>query len=203
MMHVNVIARNVDDPLCESFSWLSGRACPQGTHSFGITGGTCFGDSIENLEDSVTKVGDFVISSIPPGIYTIEVEEVVGDEIAQTLAPGLFNEYIYGDAEFWNEGDSANDPTYLTSSTITIAAGETREDIDIILNRNEVTEDRIKYIPLDTFTPGPGTRCPEESPVNYAQMIGIDDGGSTGNTGDTAGSTGSSSGGCSLVGETY
>ena len=80
-----------------------------------------------------------------------------------------------------------------------VAAGETRENVDIILNRSEVTDDRIKYIPLDTFAPGPGTRCPEEPPVDYAEMIGIDEGGSS-NTGDTTGSTSSgSSGGCGLI----
>ncbi len=185
MIHVNVIARNVDDPLCEAYSYLSGRRCESSTSSL------CESDEIPWHDDS-----SFEISGLPPGSYTLEVEEVADESLAMTLAPGLVDPFIYGDAEFWNEGDAAGDPSNLTFSTITLAAGETRENVDIILNRSEVTDDRVKYIPLDTFTQGPGTRCPEEPPVDYAEMIGIDEGGDS----DDGGSA-PVSGGCSLVRE--
>ncbi len=185
MIHVNVIARNIDDPLCEAYSYLSGRLCEAASS----TG--CESSSTPSDRDS-----SYEISDLPPGSYTLEVEEVADESLAMTLAPGLVDPFIYGDAEFWNEGDAAGDPSNLTFSTITLAAGETRENVDIILNRSEVTDDRVKYIPLDTFTPGPGTRCPEEPPVDYAEMIGIDEGGDS----DDGDSTSPSGGGCSLIG---
>ncbi len=191
MMHVNVIARNVEDPLCEAYSWLSARECDAAFTS------TCEAALVES-PGSVANTG-FSISALPPGTYTVEVEEVADESLAMTLAPGLVDPFIYGDAEFWNEGEQA-DESYLLSSTITLAAGETREGIDIILNRSEVTEDRIKYIPLDTFTAGPGTRCPEEPPVDYAEMIGVEEAGGSDSDGETAeGSTSASTGGCSLI----
>lgn len=173
MIHVNVIARNVDDPLCEVYSYLSGRFCEYATSSLCETGGTA------GYDDS-----SYTISSLPPGSYTLEVEEVADDGLAITIAPGLIDPFIYGDAEFWNDGDAVSED-HLTSSVITLAAGETRENVDIILNRSEVTDDRIKFIPLDTFTPGPGTRCPE------------DDSGDASGTTDTIDSE--SAGGCSLI----
>ena len=182
--YTNVIARNVDDPLCEAFSFLAGRICQ-------------FASSAVFCDEPVDNNSEYIIWGLPPGTYTLEVEDIADDNLAMTLAPGLVDPFIYGDAEFWNEGDAAGDASYLTSNTITLAAGETRENVDIILNRSEVTDARIKYIPLDTFTPGPGTRCPEEPPVDYAEMIGIDEGDSS--TGSTDSTTSGSSGGCSLV----
>jgi hypothetical protein len=181
MIHVNVIARNVDDPLCEAYSFLSGRICEAASTTLCET--SDFNDS------------SYLINGLPPGSYTLEVEEVADDSLALTLAPGLVDPFIYGDAEFWNEGDAAGDPSNLASSTITLAAGETRENVDIILNRSEVTDDRIKFIPLDTFIAGPGTRCPEEPPVDYAAMIGIDES-DPGGTTDVIDSE--SAGGCNL-----
>ncbi len=181
VMHANVIARNIDDPLCEAFSMLSARECEY--------------SSQEICEDAGFTEANYEITGLPPGTYTLEVEEVADESLAMTLAPGLVDPFIYGDSEFWNEGDAAGDSSNLTSSTITLAAGETRENVDIILNRSEVTDDRVKYIPLDTFTPGPGTRCPEEPPIDYAEMIGIDEGE---DTTDDGGST-PVSGGCSMV----
>ena len=189
MMHVNVIARNTDDPLCEAYSFLSGRICPP---LYVGTSTNCFDSDFNNVE-----ISDFAIAGLPPGSYTLEVEEVANDSLGQTLAPGLLpDEDIFGDAEFWNEGDAVSESN-TTSSIITLAVGETRENIDIILNRSEVTEDRIKFIPLDTFTPGPGTRCPSEPPVDYAAMIGIEesDPDDTSDTSDPSPSVG----GCSLM----
>lgn len=184
MIHVNVIARNTDDPLCEAYSYLSGRFCRYSTSQL------CEFSGESGYDDS-----SFTISGLPPGIYTLEVEEVADYNLAFTLAPGLVDPFIYGDAEFWNEGDAAGDPSNTTSSIITLAAGENRENVDIILNRSEVTDDRIKFIPLDTFTPGPGTRCPEKPPIDYAAMIGITE--TDPSTPSNPGS--SSSGGCSLI----
>lgn len=158
MSHVNVIVRNIEDPLCEAFSLMTDRTCTASNTACGSDG-----------------TGAYEINGLPAGSYTLEVEEVADKSLAATLVPGLVNPFIDGDAEFWNDGDAAGDPSNLTSSTITLAPGETRENVDIILDRSEVTADRIKFIPSDTFTPGPGTRCPEKPLVDYAAMIGIDE----------------------------
>ncbi|QQR81659.1 MAG: hypothetical protein IPJ69_06020 [Deltaproteobacteria bacterium] len=157
MYHVNVVARNIEDPLCETYSFLSGRSCFFNT--------TC------NIPGRDADAG-YIISSIPSGTYTVEAEEVADSGIARTYAPPLFDEFIYGDAEFWNTDDAADEVNTL-SSTLSVTAGETKENINITLNRNSVTSDRVKYISLDTFTPGPATRCPTSPPIDYASLIGI------------------------------
>jgi len=196
MMHVNVIARNIEDPLCEAYSFLSGRVCPVNTHSLTLNMDSCFDNNGSGLVES----GNFSFSSLPAGAYTLEVEEVANTQLAQTLAPGLFDEFIFGDAEFWNENDIANESNTL-SSTITLAAGETKDNINIILNRNSVTDDRIKYIPLSTFTRGLGTQCQPTS-KNYATLLGVSE------PSDTSGNTSGGNpivheritpGGCSLI----
>jgi hypothetical protein len=176
MMHVNVVARNVEDPLCRAYSTLTARECESSTQAI------C--ESLGYIN------ADFLISALPPGTYTLEVEEVADDDFASTVAPGLVDSFICGDAEFWNEPDIANeDNTSFTE--ITLGAGETRENIDITLNRSEVTDDRIKFLPLSTFIPGPATDCPQEPPINYAELIGIEE--------QPPPSSSSSSGGCSLL----
>ncbi len=179
MPHVNVVARNVEDPLCKTYSFLSGRICQ-------------FSSNAEFCDEPIDDNSEYTLIGLPPGTYTLEVEEIADEDLAFTYAPGLFEPFIHGDAEFWNENDAANESNTLFTE-ITLAAGETRQDIDIILNRSEVTDDRIKFLPLDTFTAGPGTDCPEEPPVNYAELIGIDEGG------EEPPPTSGGSGGCSLA----
>lgn len=187
MQFANVIARNVEDPLCEAYSFVSGRICPEGTRVSDLTNGICLAvGKSERVETS-----DFVLSGLPVGTYTLEIEEVADDSLAMTLAPGIEGAYIYGDAEFWNEGETVSE-SKLTSSTITLTAGETIENVDIVLDRSEVTTDRIKYIPLDTFTPGPGTRC-QPTTTNYAALLGLSDPSETNSTATTPHA------GCSLV----
>ncbi len=189
MTHVNVVARNIEDPLCEAYGFLSGRGCGVATSP------TCGSD-----HEPTSAELSYTISGLPPGTYTVEVEEVVSLELTAVMAGMHWSgDHIYGDAEFWNENDAADDPSNLTSSTITLAAGETRDGIDIILNRSEVTDDRIKFIPLSTFTPGPATRCPIDSPVDYAAMIGIDESEDTQGDVIEDSNDSASTGGCSLV----
>lgn len=162
MMHVNVIARNVEDPLCEAYSFLAGRTCEAATQ-----------EACENDIDLVSDPG-FIISGFPVGSYTLEVEEVADEDLAHTLAPGLVDPFISGDAEFWNEGDQSDESNTL-STVIDLMVGEIKEGVNIILNRSEVTSDRILYLPLDTFIAGPGTACPENPSINYAALVGINE----------------------------
>lgn len=191
MMHVNVIARNNDDPLCEAYSFLSGRLC-----TYNLTG---IVDSSECRANNGARIdnGQFSIT-LPPGTYTLEVEEVASDNLAFTLAPGLIDPFIQGDAEFWNVSDAASESN-TDKSFITLAAGETKENINIVLNRSSVTSDRVKYFPLSTFTAGPNTRCPESPSTDYAALIGISEPGSGGSAAGGGGSSGEEAAGCALV----
>ncbi len=184
MRHVNVVARNIEDPLCEVYSFLSGLSCGFATcndHIFTSTG-----------------AGGFNISSLPPGIYNLEVEEVADDNLGLNLAPGLLpNEDIYGDAELWNVDDTADESNVL-SSTISITAGETKENINIVLNRNIITDTRVKYLPLNRLSSGPNTRCPESLPMNYASLINISELNTSGSGGSNSDDTTITSG-CSLI----
>jgi hypothetical protein len=173
MPEINVTVRNIDDPLCKAYSFLTSRFCThEGTSSW-----------ICNEPD-----GHYEISALPPGNYIVEAEEV--DQVNK-YGVGILYGDLAGDAEFWNEGDQADEDPYKYT-VISLAAGETRENVDIILNRSEVTEDRAKYIPiqviLDNF-PMPATTACVDTTIDYAALIGMDEGD------DDAPSTG----GCSLI----
>ena len=158
MPEVNIVVRDVTDPLCKAYSFITSRLC---VHN-GQTSWLC------NEPD-----GQFIISGLQPGDYTVEVEEIAEDP-DQT---GVLNAYLAGDAEFWNEGDQASEDPYAYT-VISLAAGETRENVDIILNRSEVTEGRIKYIPLDVILanfPLPETTACTDTTVDYAGLIGIEE----------------------------
>ena len=194
MMHVNVIARNIEDPLCESYSFLSGKMC----HPDDVVG-NCLVDemSTERSRYSIT---------VPPGTYSIEVEELADSHLRQSFSPFILpDENIAGNAEFWNDGDIADESNTLKSE-IYLSAGQTRDNINIVLNRNTAPDDRIKYIPLSSFSAGPGTLCPSQSSTDYAALIGISEssGDTTGEDDGTSHDSGNSqsstmTGGCSLI----
>ncbi|QQR79620.1 MAG: hypothetical protein IPJ69_09705 [Deltaproteobacteria bacterium] len=188
MKDVNVIVRNTEDSLCEAVSFLSGRICPHGLRAInGLVQGVCYNGDI------YTPTGNYTISSLLPGAYTTEVEEVSNDNLAGSL--GLIDPFILGDAEFWNDGDSVDESNTL-SSNINLPVGRARDSINIILNRSAVTSDRIRSIPLSMFTVGTGTRCPISPPIDYAALVGITE--SAGSAG-ASGNTSTSSSGCSLL----
>ncbi len=158
MTHVNIVARRVNDSFCEAYSFLSGRFC-----EVAPAAAFCHEASDFNPE--------YTLSGLPPGTYSIEVEEISDDDLAFVVAPGLLNPFMMGDAEFWNESDQASESN-STMTSISLEAGQSRENVDIVLNRSEVTSDRIKYIPETLFSPGPNARCPIEASANYGAMVG-------------------------------
>jgi len=176
MQKVNIIVRDIEDPLCKVYSLVSGRFC---THE---------GQSILLFCDEPN--GQYTISGLPAGDYIVEVEEVEDEDMA--MAVGLFYGYeLAGDAEFWNDGDQASEDPYAYT-VISLAAGETRENVDIILNRSEVTEGRIKFIPLDVLLanfPLPETTACTDTTIDYAALIGYDE----------PGTQTPATGGCSLI----
>ena len=173
MPQVNVVARDISDSLCKVYSFLTSRYCP---HPLTSLSWTC-------LEPN----GDYVIEGLPLGNYTLEVEEIIDEPYSL----GVLYPEIAGDSEFWNEGDQASEDQYKYT-VISLAAGETRENVDIILNRSEVTEDRVKFIPLDVLLanfPLPATTACTDTTIDYAGLIGKDEGGDENPT----------SAGCSLI----
>jgi hypothetical protein len=180
MMHANVVARNTTDPLCEAYSMLSGRMCEHKT----IINTDCINDD-----------GNFSFSSLPAGSYTLEVEEVVDDanNAGLAVAPGVLEE-LAGDAGFLTDSNQTTE-SYLSASTITLTGGETKDNVNITLDRSTVTSNRIQYIPLSIFTPSPGINCPEKPTTDYAALIGINE--ISVNNGSKSSLT-PASGGCSL-----
>lgn len=127
---VNVIARRVDDPRRIAVSVVSGylfTANPGQLVTGTNDGGSPFGSRGPLL------TGTFTLP-VPPGDYTIEVESInaafTGGSGVGPLSPPIANP---GVDEFWDLAESAND-TPGDSNTVTVTAGGTVTDINIILN---------------------------------------------------------------------
>lgn len=166
MEHINVVAREINDPMCNVYSVVSGRYC----YPTSVLTTYC-----------VFNNGDFIIEGLLPGSYTIEVEDIADEQNMN-----FTYHYLAGDAEFWNEGDVADEDPYLRT-VITVEAGEVVEGVDITLNRSEVTDDRVKFIPIEEFDIPVTTSC-VDSDIDYNELIGI-----------VTDTPASSSGGCSLM----
>lgn len=175
MRHVNAVARNISDPLCKAYSIPSGRFCTNDVSKYPFYVDVC-----------IEPTGDYILSDLEPGDYTVEVEEIDTDQ-----QMNIALEDLAGDAEYWNEGDQADEDPYAYT-IISLAAGETRENVDIILNRSEVTEDRVKFIPLDVILanfPLPETTACTDTAIDYAGLIGYEE----------PGTAAPAAGGCSLI----
>lgn len=200
---LQVIARNINDPLCESFVTYTGYYCtPKQTSSgyLSYKGDYC-GDS--------TQEGNFEFHHLPPGNYVIEVNEVF-EYYSSALSPYSSPPEIPGGAELWNEDDAADEDPYLYS-TITVEAGETVEGINIVLRSSEVNSDDEVYlerIPYDFYEENGMPSLPEEesrcksNTIDYAALIGVDES-SGSSSGETTGSeqdvnSSSGGGGCSF-----
>tara|TARA_B100001971_G_C18266442_1_gene593109 strand:- start:3233 stop:5140 length:1908 start_codon:yes stop_codon:yes gene_type:complete len=128
----NVIARRTADPINDATSYVSGALFK---NDFG--GGT--GD--------LALKGWYKISGLPPGNYTIEVEQIdptfTGGSSLNPLDPPAI---LPGPEEFYNGAREAgsialDDPTDKTE--INVAAGEIVDGIDIFLNTLEVGDSDI------------------------------------------------------------
>lgn len=153
LSHVNVIVRNVEDPLCQSYSFITARDCP-------FTQEICQRD-----EDLISS---YEINGLPPGTYTVEVETVLDESLARVVAPGLIiDPTLSGPAEFWNESDQADEDSSL-QDTITVVANQSIDDIDIILAAYQ--DDVLQLIPLDAIPTTLNSSC-QSSSVDYQEMV--------------------------------
>lgn len=193
----NIIARREDDPLCEAYASVSGRRC---TPLLDADGNMNFNGAYCGSSD---LYGDYSIEGLPPGSYTVEVEELDAGWIRSGMYPlGLDND-LPGDAEFYNDGDGVDEPPY-TFSLVDVGADEIVLGVDIVLNESSAKSGQLARIPLNKFQNGPGIRClPDQA--DYAAVIS--DAGDGPNlsvfqdmTADLDAEPGSGSGGCQING---
>ncbi len=67
----NVVARRVDDPLCQAVSGISGRECTP------MVSGNGLPSVLSENCSSAQLYGDYVVHGLPAGQYTLEVSEIV------------------------------------------------------------------------------------------------------------------------------
>lgn len=169
---VNVIARRVSDnnagngsePRRIAASAVSGYLFTgnPGQNLTGDNPGSLHGSRNPNL------IGYFKIP-VTPGSYKVEVESVfdafAGGSSVGPLDPPFANP---GANEFWDSGESATDSPTI-STTITVAAGQTISNINIILNGTRPRFDAFESADLRAPEPPPAyfrrERLLKEQPV--------------------------------------
>lgn len=146
----NVIARDINDPWCKAYSTLSSRRCNAPTSAL--------------CEQQGFADGKFEIDSLPAGSYTVEVEGFSPNEedYVYTVAPGIFGTSLPGNAEFWNDGDAANEDP-LAYTVISLAAGEVRDEINITLNDSLPNDSYSVMIPAASIPVVANTACVEDT----------------------------------------
>lgn len=160
----NVVARRTDDPLCEAYATVSGRFCTPLTKlgMLNFNGSDC---------DEAAKQGDYLLSGIPGGDYTIDVGEIPGGWIQEGIFPYGYQAILPGDAEFYNKDDQASEDPFKKDA-VTLAAKGSLFGIDISLSNGPAGSARMLEIPLNNFTEASTSRCHIDV-VNYATAIGV------------------------------
>ena len=143
MQGANVIARLIDDPGTDvdetrrvAVSVVSGYlyTANPGQSVTAVLGGVEDNTNGWSAGSRNPAMIGFYRISVPPGTYTLEVEEVytafVGGSSVGPLDPPVA---LPGPPEFWNQDESAFDFP-MKRDTITVTAGENVTGIDIILN---------------------------------------------------------------------
>ena len=95
---INVIARQAGDPLVTAVA--------------SVTGALWNGRAGGRLEPG--RLGEFLIPGLPPGAYTVELQELEEEPEIRVL-PGA----LPGGPKFWREGSAAQDPP-LASTTVRV-----------------------------------------------------------------------------------
>lgn len=188
---VNAIARNMDDPLCEAFSAVTGRKC---LPILDTTGTPNFNGKICGSE---TMKGNYVIEGVEPGTYTVEVEELEEGWIRRGMWPNELDVELPGDAEFYNIEDNASESLYKYSQ-VRVLSGESVAGIDIVLNSDSSNDTQLKRIPISYFEEGLGTRCYEDA-IDYEMWLSsLDSGLNIGGNADSGDVSALTSSGCTL-----
>lgn len=166
MRGANVVARRVDDPLCQAVATVSGRFCtplvdPRGAVS--LLGEWCAGDA--------SARGAYRLEGLTPGSYAVEVTEIVTDGGArQNMFPKGFGTDLPGPAEYYNVGD-ATDEDPRGRSLLALPGGAVIRHIDIALGRG-VSAATPKSFVVQGYTQPEGSPC-RTDPVDYDQLMAI------------------------------
>lgn len=84
--HAHVVARDITDPIYRAYSAVSGKTCPENTTpSHALYGGECRQETGE-----IAATGDFEIQGLPPGIYSLQVEETSDAFARLDLSPASY-----------------------------------------------------------------------------------------------------------------
>jgi hypothetical protein len=136
MSNVNVIARQIGQSRAVAFSAVSGLFFT------GAPGQSLTSPSTMNWGGSRDKtlVGYYEIPVLP-GTYSVEIEAIyTGFTGGSSVGPIGVPFGLTGPAEFWNPGESRTDDP-ATKGSVTVGVGETKPNIDIILNDSLKTFD--------------------------------------------------------------
>ena len=136
----NVIARDVNNPVRIAVSAVSGYRFT-GNPGQSVTGDNTGGSSHGSRD--ATLIGYYEIP-VPPGTYTVEVESIdPGFQGGSGIGPLDPPIPLPGQDEFWHADESAfDDPT--VSDPVTVNAGQTVDQIDIILNQTQPRFDKYE-----------------------------------------------------------
>lgn len=135
-----MIARDVNNPVRIAVSAVSGYRFT-GNPGQSVTGDNTGGSSHGSRD--ATLIGYYEIP-VPPGTYTVEVESIdPGFQGGSGIGPLDPPIPLPGQDEFWHADESAfDDPT--VSDPITVNAGQTVDQIDIILNQTQPRFDKYE-----------------------------------------------------------
>ena len=137
----NVIARRTINPFNDAVSYVSGAL---------------FSNSFGGGSDDSSLRGQYVITGLPPGDYTVEIEQIDqsftrGSSLNPLDPPAI----LPGPEEFYNaenEAGSTASDNPNDKAEITVAAGDVVDGIDILLNTLELDDGDIELaLELITF----------------------------------------------------
>jgi len=200
--------RTIDDPLCEVYSFVSGKQCTP----LYVNGGDILSSlSGTRCGDTSTNTGQFSLRAIPSGNYTLSAQEVIDDYKGGVIHP-FSTEFpideLVSEAEFYNDADLATED-FDSRTLITVTDDEDLDGLDITLSSSTADGDgEENLISLDFFSTTNGftnsltvtdSRC-QPNTIDYAALIGVEElVGSDDGEDDGSDDTSSSAGGCSLV----
>lgn len=142
---VNVVARAVDDPnTLEDESRRITFTAVSGLYFTSNLGQAVTGNASSKLGSRQAGMIGYYEIPVLPGTYTVQVESI-SSYFTQGSSVGPLDPPIPnpGQDEFWKKSESAFDLP-LQSETITVNAGETVSNVDIILNGTQPTYDQYE-----------------------------------------------------------
>ncbi len=161
---VNVIARDTVQPRRIAVSVFSGYLFTDNPGQT-VTGGNDFGSPFGSRNPLLMGTYEMLV---PPGSYYVWVESVSPYFEMTSIGPLWPPIPSPGPSEYWNQNESATDSA-AEKTAITIAAGQERNDINIILNGTPPRFDSFESAQLRLSDPPPAWLREEELPVDVVE----------------------------------